>query len=377
VTSMHTTTFAFTGCLGCAISIVACSSPASPDENAGGDNYPVEPVVTAQGSGTITPVLFVPTDRSVNPLDISSVEAGLADVRSWYETQLVSARLRMDKLEVVQGSHESSYYIDSDRIWNDGPAEVESSLGFGPWSSGHIVLLVGAGLLGWAGGAGTGNAGYAVLGLESLTNNAACASEWWCNPDMWRGTAIHELGHALTLVHSVNPSIMAFHGDYQNRVLLDTATWPEKTKVRALPFVDLLGGSANWAPCQTDADCLSQRCGCNDKTVLVCLPSPDYPVTCASGQPTCGDLAKQSGWANALCEWNGNGACGGIGAATSDCDHCCDASQVPPPDPQQGPSCGELAAQNGWANAACEWSGNGACGGVGTPTWDCDHCCQK
>jgi hypothetical protein len=40
-----------------------------------------------------------------------------------------------------------------------------------------------------------------------------------------------------------------------------------------------------------------------------------------------------------------------------------------------GPSCGQLAAINGWSSAKCEWSGNGACGGWGTPTHDCDFCC--
>jgi hypothetical protein len=30
---------------------------------------------------------------------------------------------------------------------------------------------------------------------------------------------------------------------------------------------------------------------------------------------------------------------------------------------------------NGWTTALCEWNGNGACGGEGTPTWDCDVCC--
>lgn len=39
-------------------------------------------------------------------------------------------------------------------------------------------------------------------------------------------------------------------------------------------------------------------------------------------------------------------------------------------------TCGELAAQNGWANAACEWNGNDACNGQGVPTDDCDFCCD-
>jgi hypothetical protein len=274
-------------------------------------------------TGTITPVLFVPTDRSVSASDAAAVQAGLADLESWYETQLVTARLRVGDLVTVHGTHDSAYYLDAQNIWDEGPIELQQALGFGPWTPGHIVLLVGAGLLGWAGGAGDGQSGYAVLGLESLTDNAACAPEWWCNPEIWRGTAIHELGHALTLRHSMDPSIMKFHGDYTHRVLLDTEAWPEKTTVRGLQFVDLLAGSTDWAPCTTDIDCVSNRCGCNLGSAFVCLPSPAYPTTCVTAAPTCGDLAKQNGWANAACEWNGNGACGGVGPSTSDCDHCC------------------------------------------------------
>ncbi len=39
-------------------------------------------------------------------------------------------------------------------------------------------------------------------------------------------------------------------------------------------------------------------------------------------------------------------------------------------------SCGELAAHNGWVSASCEWNGNAACNGQGTPTYDCDYCCE-
>src|SRR5262249_6040060 len=75
---------------------------------------------------------------------------------------------------------------------------------------------------------------------------------------------------------------------------------------------------------------------------------PGTDDACASGgqpppppppsEPTCGQLAAQKGWSNALCEWNGNHACDGQGPATSDCDHCCDASAPPPPPPP--PTCG-------------------------------------
>lgn len=102
---------------------------------------------------------------------------------------------------------------------------------------------------------------------------------------------------------------------------------------------------------------------------------PSDPSTGAGGnEASCGDLAAQNGWSEAYCEWNGNGACGGQGASTWDCDHCC-ASPSPPPPPPPDPSCGELAAQSGWSWSLCEWNDNGACAGQGTPTWDCDFCC--
>ena len=39
-----------------------------------------------------------------------------------------------------------------------------------------------------------------------------------------------------------------------------------------------------------------------------------------SCQYSCGGLG------GTLCEWNGNGACGGVGPSTYDCDHCCGGS---------------------------------------------------
>lgn len=50
---------------------------------------------------------------------------------------------------------------------------------------------------------------------------------------------------------------------------------------------------------------------------------PDKAAVCGGGGVSCGDLATQQGWDWAACEWNGNGACGGQGTPTSDCDHCC------------------------------------------------------
>ncbi|MFO7562344.1 MAG: M23 family metallopeptidase [Enhygromyxa sp.] len=78
---------------------------------------------------------------------------------------------------------------------------------------------------------------------------------------------------------------------------------------------------------------------------------------------TCSQHAQQQGWKAFYCD-QGSGVCNGAGVSTGDCELCC-----------SGPSCGDLAADNGWDWASCEQNGNRACGGAGTPTYDCDYCC--
>jgi hypothetical protein len=90
------------------------------------------------------------------------------------------------------------------------------------------------------------------------------------------------------------------------------------------------------------------------------------------GAPTqsCDEVAAQEGWMYYRCQ-SGDLQCNAMGTPTTDCDYCCgycnDAGDV---------SCGDLAENSGWANANCEWNGNGACGGSGTPTCDCNFCCE-
>jgi hypothetical protein len=189
--------------------------------------------------GVITPVLFVPNDQFPSGEQIDLVEAALPDVWSWYDRELGDRYLVVAPLAIVHGARPAVEYRDNNGIWDLGPGEIEGALGYSPWSHGHVVLVVGAGLVGWAGGAGNGTSGFAAIGLESLADTSKCEAEWWCTPDFWRGTAIHELGHALTLPHSVDPSIMAFHGDWTNRILLDD----ERAAVRATLFT-----AADWPP---------------------------------------------------------------------------------------------------------------------------------
>jgi hypothetical protein len=208
----------------------------------------------------ITPVIFVPSDQNYPSAQIGTIDAALNDVQVWYRTRLGNGRLRFDVRRTVYGSLTAAAYLTNDTIWTQGPAEIQSALGFSPWTSGHIVLLMGVGLQGWAGGAGnSGTSGFAVVGLESLINNTACAGNWWCTPTIWRGTVIHELGHAFMLPHSAAPSIMDSHVDYQHKQLLSTGAWPEQSTIRSYGFFELTLGSgqSNWTPCSSDEQCMT------------------------------------------------------------------------------------------------------------------------
>ncbi len=65
-----------------------------------------------------------------------------------------------------------------------------------------------------------------------------------------------------------------------------------------------------------------------------------------SGPVTCGELASQNGWASGLCETAGNANCGGVGPATSDCVHCCDADLTVWPNPVSAANSDVWLAQN-------------------------------
>lgn len=84
-------------------------------------------------------------------------------------------------------------------------------------------------------------------------------------------------------------------------------------------------------------------------------PSLDY-ISCCSA-PGCGELGG-----GAICEHGGNGACGGVGARTRDCDHCCGGSL---------PTCGEAAG------TTCETQLRRCAGHELRASSDCTFCCGQ
>ena len=117
-------------------------------------------------------------------------------------------------------------------------------------------------------------------------------------------------------------------------------------------------------------ECNDPACGEPPPATTTGMPPGD-----SSGEPTqtCDELAAMSGWAYHRCQ-NGDSQCHSMGTPTTDCDFCCEfcgeAGDV---------SCGDHATANNWppGSALCEWNGNGACGGQGyAGTCDCDFCCQ-
>jgi len=231
---------------------------------------------TTTVSSIVVPILLIPQGSSVTSVQQTTLTQALGNVRRWYARSLPNKIVKWDSLRILHGAQTAAHYLTNNNVWAEMPGEIQAAYGWSPWDTGdnrHIALVIGKDLMGWAGGAGYSDGrGIAILGLESLADQAPCSGNWWCTQEIWHGTAIHELGHGFSLNHDTDPlSIMNFHGDYTNKYFIAADT----PIVEASPAVQ--AKLANWSGCTTDFTCATERCGGNWGNQLQCLPSTAYP----------------------------------------------------------------------------------------------------
>ncbi|MCA9661348.1 MAG: hypothetical protein KC486_23615 [Myxococcales bacterium] len=267
-------------------------------ETAGGDaeidEAPVcvGPAAVTNGAiteATLTPVIFIPSDQELSDEDAEAIADTLSSVGGWYSRELEGWELRMAPPVLVDGDAPLADYVDNGEAWDVLPDELSKALGFGPWSPGHGVLVLGVGFGKYSCGDGNGEAGMAIVGVEALINTDSCAGAYWCSKQFWVGDAIRDVGYLLTLEESNGDSIMApwSVGDYIARILKPA----EQEAALAQPFTfdpEADVGKADWEPCAGDIECASKRCGCNGWYDPFCLPDLEFSKSCVP-KPFCGD----------------------------------------------------------------------------------------
>ena len=193
---------------------------------------------TAPIASIVVPILLVPSDQYVDQTQLLQLYQALDNVRLWYQREVPRVDIRFAPLKILDGRQTAAHYRE--HVWRDIPEEIRGAFGWSPWDSGrenHIALVIGRGLLGWAGGAGsTDGQGLAVVGLEALADQAACQPEWWCNQQLWHGAAIQTLGYALAVPNDTDPdSIMNWHGDYKHKHFIPSAQEIVRRSHAAIP----------------------------------------------------------------------------------------------------------------------------------------------
>jgi hypothetical protein len=226
---------------------------------------------------SVIPVLFVPTDWSVESAEVqgeaASLRTALDEIRTFYARENGDWTFTLNPLEVVQGhGPRTKYHI----IWNgrniyedgvdfDGNMEHEvvnelHGRGFptpvAQNESGYSVLIFVKGAGGWAGGREFPDAdgGWAILGdwtIDSIDGTVQEGAYWWSGRRLQIGASAHELGHTFDLPHpdahgaTFDTSIMGNWWDYPTTGLSD---WERDhlVNVKASFFQERGGLATTW-----------------------------------------------------------------------------------------------------------------------------------
>lgn len=194
----------------------------------------VSPTPMLASQSYVQPILFISSDQSESPENVSAINATFQMLKRWYSGALEQNnsgyKFKVANTIIYQAPQQFSYYKCSnhevscdnyDGIWGNVQTELEDA-GYPLWSPGSsfVVFVKGAG--GWA-GANCGPScfinwpapgpasldGFAILGdwaLDSIsgTVNSDCFAELGtaCYQDPQRGAVGHELGHTFGLAHA-------------------------------------------------------------------------------------------------------------------------------------------------------------------------------
>ena len=196
---------------------------------------------------SVIPVLFSPTDWSIDSAEVQSeaaaIRSAMHEIQTFYADNLGGRSFHLNDLEVVQGNGpKENYHINwnGKNIYQDGvefdgnmeAAVVEELYAHGYPTppnqdvDGYSVVIFMKGAGGWAGGGEFGNAdgGWAILGdwaIDSLQGAVQEGEYWWSGRRLQIGATAHELGHTFGLPH---PDF--YSGDFESTVMGNWWNYP-------------------------------------------------------------------------------------------------------------------------------------------------------
>lgn len=228
------------------------------------------PFVPTPRLPSFQPIVFVPSNRTVDPEYASAVDSAMADVQAWFADKLGGPTIRYLPTVVIEGEEPVSFCCPS-TINDELCIQIPGIHGADPPDLQNVLnelirLEITSRLdlklvLFWVGGYGFagGNefqaylADWALDGImgkyEDGTAQGRCwdspTANLWCNKNAQVGAVSHEMGHTLGLDHPSSDgtgvwasSIMSgSYWRFPNVRILESTTNPERQILLDSPFI--------------------------------------------------------------------------------------------------------------------------------------------